>query len=784
MIIESWETIEMDRAPWHIDSLVIKGQLIIKNRRNIKLSVSHIIVDGGYFQIGTPQNPFRNKIEVLFNQPRAFPEVKDCSFTVTNNGRVSFYGGSSEKTTWTKLNNSIEYGNNTMNLKDITNWQRDDLVLVNSLNNTFKTELVTLYSAFNRQATIKDIFKEQHYKKILNFNTPVELKPYAGLISHTITIGIHPSLPEHSLNTKINIDESAGDVSFSGVSFFKLGAYSQKAPIVYWSNEKGTIKNSSFYETSVSPLIISGSNNSFNNNVFYGNKGTAIKGMLSGNGNRINNNLIVFNTYTSNSEDVGIHLLNPLQTITGNQIIGPRYSAGILYQPSKDQEKGISKTNRTFQLAKNVIYNLPSLTSSSTGIFLGDFEHSEQWEISNNIVANYAKGIWLNDRNTVIDQFKSYNNTLGITTGFAHLKNAEIIQPEKRLLIESKAIHLTHSTAIDAKLFNIFIDGYDIGIGVEGNLLNTNSFEKIKFGKNVKKPLGIEKIELQNYIRNIDGSLTPDHTQDSGMAILVPENSFLNSDDCILIDEINLIYSCDFNKYGTLTLATGKGLKKPVEHHNENFDQLSIKKGNYDIVVNEAVNQKSFLVSDKKHYEIDFKDRTKFSDISLEWNADNRSWIIVSFPYAYDKVFAFRPFGGLIESVESLEDLQKQENLSFYKDSEKNEIHVKLFNGQRQNAIIFYASILDQSPSAPFFIRQNKRKNTLNFAASIEKGTDVILQVKDINGNILKTFFNGLQKKKVIEATLKIDELNLQNELRFIELKIGNQQYRTPLYCE
>ncbi len=63
--IESWETLEISKSQWHIDTLLVKGTLIIKDRRNIKLSADTIIVDGGLFQIGTPENPFRNKVAFI-----------------------------------------------------------------------------------------------------------------------------------------------------------------------------------------------------------------------------------------------------------------------------------------------------------------------------------------------------------------------------------------------------------------------------------------------------------------------------------------------------------------------------------------------------------------------------------------------------------------------------------------------------------------------------------------------------------------------------------------------
>lgn len=786
--IERGETLILDRSPRHLDSLIIKGQLIIKDRRNIKISVRTIIIDGGLLQIGTPEDPFRNKITINFNILGDLQTENDCKLLVKNNGRISMHGLSGEKTTWTQLKNTLSNGNNILQLKDITNWQRNDKVLITSINNGFKNEIAELYSAFNREAVIKTIFQESHTPKTFNFKEPFTIAPYAALLSHTIEIGLHPDLPKNTINTQLIIEDSAGEIAFSGVAFSNLGTTKQHTSILNWTNSKGNsfIKNCSFYDLNTDAIVLDKTSISISNSVFFSNAGTVITCAVSGSGqnNKILDNLIVYDSYSNDSEEAGIKLMNPFQLINGNQIIGPRFTSGILYHLPKDLEaKNWNGASDDFSLQDNFIYNLPSIKSSSKGIYLENFQHKNYWKILNNTVVNYSRGIQIDADNNRISKFKSYNNPIGVISASNNLNEIEIFNPDKRLSIQSKAISIISSRKLTPKVTDVTISGYDIGVEIGGRLDKLNSFEKINF-KNVKSTLNIEKLNQQSYIRDIDGSFGTKNSSNSKEVILVPKASFLRYDKCIPIDEFNEIYSCDFNQYGTLLLSTGTALDRPLEKHENAFKNTQVRRGNLNLSSSEINNKKIFLTPVNEQYELFFEsNKNPIYDICLEWKSKQDSWIITSFPYAYEKVFGLRSFGGLIKPVESLEQLRSSKQISYIIDKENKKIYVKLFNRQHNNKIIFYA-VKYSDNEVPFRFAQSKKKRELTLAYEIPKNTETSVRIKDINGNIIKTLFDGKQRRKFVEIVIDVDQYNLENELRFYELTINDKVYRGPIYVE
>ncbi|NAS32870.1 hypothetical protein GTQ40_17965 [Flavobacteriaceae bacterium R38] len=787
MRVESWETVTIDRSPRHIDSLIVKGTLIVRDRRNINISVGNIIIDGGTLQIGTPENPFRNKIAIYFNSLEDFPAANRHRIIVKNNGTLSLHGISGEKTTWTQLKNDLAYDSNTLQFKNITNWQRDDEIVITSVNDNFKNEKVKLLSAFNGDAVSKTTFQQAHAVKTLNFKEKINISPFVGLLTHTIKIGVHPNLIPNQINTQILIEDTAGNVTLSGVNFENIGTSRNTAPAIKWTGSKRNnyLKNSSFYQLKSDAVVLDQTSVLISNNVFFSNNGTVISCSMSGNGtnNQIINNLIIYNDYNNDSNESGIKTMNPFQTIRGNQIIGPRFSSGISYLLPRNKKNALwDEDSDKFRLEGNLIYNQSSLKSSNTGIIIEKFSHNQPWEIKNNTIVNYAKGVNIDTDEIRLNQFKSYNNTTGIISGSIHLSNAEILNPDKRLSVQSKAIDLNKISELKPVISGVTIDGYEIGINIEGNLAPSNSFKEIIFGE-VKKKLNISKIDVMSYLKVADNSFsTKDNEIASGEAIIVPENSFLYYDGCTLIDPVNKIYSCDFDEYGILSISTGKGINRLLENHPNNFKSFSLKKRALDINVIDTTNKKDFFIPQNDEYALSFEsDGDSFFDIGIEWTSKLQSTTVISFPYPYDKVFGLRPFGGLILPSESIQALKNANEISFFIDRSRKEVFVKLFNRQNHDKIIIYADVHQNNDETPYTI--NKKKKTIAFAYPLQKGTFTTLKVKDINGNTIKTLVEGVQRKKSVEASFNIDQLNLKRELRFFELTIGDKIYRGPLYA-
>jgi len=219
-----------------------------------------------------------------------------------------------------------------------------------------------------------------------------------------------------------------------------------------------------------------------------------------------------------------------------------------------------------------------------------------------------------------------------------------------------------------------------------------------------------------------------------------------------------------------------------LRNHNNTFQEIIIKKGTFDLKTSEITNKKRFFIPQNNEYNLLFNNDKPIIDIALEWTSPQKeSTTIVSFPYTHKNVFGLRSFGGLLKASKSIISLKNSKELSFFFDEERKKIYVKLFNRKNHNKITIYASDY-QEGKFPYKVTRNKKKEKLIVTYKIEKKAFTSLFIKDINGKTIKSLVNGSQKRKSVEASIDIDQLNLKNELRFYELTIDGKLYRAPLF--
>ncbi|XP_045208899.2 fibrocystin-L-like [Mercenaria mercenaria] len=172
-----------------------QGKLIF-DEKDLELQSNIILItDGGVLQIGTEDQPFKNKAKVTLHghlRSKELP-IYGTKVLAVRNGTLDMHG-CPVPITWTRLSTTASEGDNMLHLVDPVDWHTgDEIAISSSGHHKSQTEnekkIITEISEDKRTVTLDSPLRAKHIGAEENFNTTlVQIRAEVGLLTHNIVV--------------------------------------------------------------------------------------------------------------------------------------------------------------------------------------------------------------------------------------------------------------------------------------------------------------------------------------------------------------------------------------------------------------------------------------------------------------------------------------------------------------------------------------------------------------------------------------------------------------------
>ena len=238
----------LDLSPPPLNLILIEGELIFEDSLDISLQAKYIVVNGGYMQIGTEENPFLHKATITLYGNILDPEIPlyGAKVLAVRQGGLDFHGIKRSRT-WTRLSETANMNQNFIKVRDFVDWAPGDCIVIAPTgkdSNETETRVVVDISDNGYTINLDEELDFLHLGITDTYNNDefIELRAEVGLLSHNIVFQGSQLLPSDPRG--IESDLYGGhfmvfrpkpdplDVRISHVEFrfmgqaFRLGRYS------------------------------------------------------------------------------------------------------------------------------------------------------------------------------------------------------------------------------------------------------------------------------------------------------------------------------------------------------------------------------------------------------------------------------------------------------------------------------------------------------------------------------------------------------------------------------
>lgn len=283
--------------------LQIEGTVELDNGINHRLEASIIAINGGQLIIGWENNPILTNVEIVLNGDKGTDDYRlPDGLSFIGNKAIGVYGGldihgKPNNISWTRLNETIRNGSNTLRLVEPVDWRiGDQIVITTTTFNLNHTDVLTIVALSNdsRTLTLNDSVKYDHiaYRERLPTGTEYHIAAGVGLLTRNVKIigagsesdlyGFRIIVSDYSISINGIPTNYKGYARISNVEFFHPGQFSldtaddSKYGILfsnlgdYNSSRPSYVKSSSFNDGYSCAVGIFGSNGiPIENNVIY-----------------------------------------------------------------------------------------------------------------------------------------------------------------------------------------------------------------------------------------------------------------------------------------------------------------------------------------------------------------------------------------------------------------------------------------------------------------------------------------------------------------------------------
>ncbi|XP_038070546.1 fibrocystin-L-like isoform X1 [Patiria miniata] len=220
-----------------MNKLFIYGGLEIEDSQDNKIEATYILIQGGRLVIGfSESNPFQHDMKILLNGHHFTPDQPLPNGPNLGSKALGVFGGldihgKNHSVYWTQLLITVNPGDNTLTVRDQTDWQVGDEIVVATTSyeawqtETFVIEAVTDPSTFQINGSFA-------YKHLADYNSDYVIAAEVGLLTRNIKIegNDYADLFEESYGARVLVGrffqdgvQYKGYARISNVEFFHSG---------------------------------------------------------------------------------------------------------------------------------------------------------------------------------------------------------------------------------------------------------------------------------------------------------------------------------------------------------------------------------------------------------------------------------------------------------------------------------------------------------------------------------------------------------------------------------
>ena len=230
-------------------NIIVRGTLQVADTGDYSLDTGWLLVDGGAFKVGTPQNPFTNEFTFTIQDYDPTASV-NCSNSgghyFFKNHFVGAYGGSTmhgagqtkycnsngdpdavgkisihaadTKTEWTQLDGTMEQGATQLSVLDATGWKvGDELAIASTDYDHRQTEERTIVAVSGNDITLDAPVEYMHFGA---FTYGVDQRGEVANLTRNVTFQTDPILAQTESSAQTFLDKVTRSLKVKRLNFF------------------------------------------------------------------------------------------------------------------------------------------------------------------------------------------------------------------------------------------------------------------------------------------------------------------------------------------------------------------------------------------------------------------------------------------------------------------------------------------------------------------------------------------------------------------------------------
>ncbi|GAA0726069.1 hypothetical protein GCM10009430_32640 [Aquimarina litoralis] len=834
--IPQGKTILLDVSTPNLGNIIIKGKLMFKQGENLNLTAKTILIDGGVLEIGTVQNPYRNKAIITLNGPKKSGDQHNSRFIMPmNGGTLELHGISARYLDWSQINKNALKGQNSLLLKDEPKgWKAGDkIVIASSSFDPEEAEKLTITNINGKTVNFTPALKYDHYGKLQQYEgKTLDERAEVGLLTRNIVIKGSDDSRNSRMGGHIMVMPRS-NARIEGVELYQMGQVGEKARYpIHWhfsgTKVNNYAKHNSVHNSYHRGIVVHRTNNvlvernvAYNilshtfvpaedgtetGNSFYYNLGILTK--------RLEVKDFAFPNHTVARSNQSEHrpgtfwLKNPLNELVGNHAAGTVQGMGFFYDHSfnsNEINQIVNSITEPIVFRDNVAHSNSSFnrgldvygpTTRGYGIFSNDRSSKGERLFENfTVYKNSLSGTWIEGKTAILRNCMSADNNTGHMLMQNLLEDSIIVgQSDNEIGGEAPTQGVYHvSGAIQliahggpkrpsAKNVTIIDQRYAAVVGADKEMLSNSFTENIK-QINVVKPFWYRNSEVGGGFEDKDGSLTG-HSD----SFIVSLKSKLKSNKCIYKKEWRA-YICPREDYNVAYFEASGRKSNDFSNLTLVSSRHSIKtRGGKEGLGRSKKNQFSHIFGDSKYVANNDKAWSKEFQVSMELQPSSSSTITLKNISSNVTVLLGNPEENqtALNKVRTLRELEQVNKTSYFYDNRSRHLHLKFVydpNVSLQQTTIKHngkSSELNQNRELdlmPIEVYPNPLvENTTNISLPVSVTSKMNWKLYDITGRIIETGnLNDNQSQIRFKPLSKgLYVLRVFNELKTIaQVKLG-----------
>jgi plastocyanin len=295
--IPGGKIIVLDVSPPPLTSVMIEGQLIFDDSKDLALSANWIMVhgSGGKLQIGAEQAPYLKRAVVTLTGNNANEDIMGMGSKLLGammGGRIEIYG--KDRVSWTQLGVNATKGATQITLKESVTWRAgESIVIASSSMNPNEAEVRTIAAVNGATLTLDKPLDFAHYGALQTFGGKLlDERAEVGLLSRNIVIqgdeasaaskfGGHVMIMGGSSTARETLPAMRGSAKIRGVAFQRMGQFNRRGRYPFHWHLLGDatgdfIRNSVVRDSIQRGIVVHGTDNVLvQDNVIYNSVGHA-----------------------------------------------------------------------------------------------------------------------------------------------------------------------------------------------------------------------------------------------------------------------------------------------------------------------------------------------------------------------------------------------------------------------------------------------------------------------------------------------------------------------------